>query len=65
MKKFNFILEITLVILFTIALINNLILGAWLFVALDGACITLGLVNIYLIWRNHKRKETQNVSEDT
>ena len=67
MKKFNLVLEITLVILFTIALINNLILGAWLFVALDSICAILGIINIYLICRNLKREKERknNVSKDT
>ena len=61
MKKFNLILEAIFVILFTITLIVNLIAGAWLFVALDAACVILGIVNIYLICRNLKReKERKN-----
>lgn len=67
MKKFNLVLEITLVILFTIALICNIITGAWLFVALDGICAILGVINIYLICRrlNREKERKNNVSEDT
>lgn len=67
MKKFNLILEIIFVILFTIALIGNLIAGVWLFVLLDGICVILGIINIYLIYRNlNKKKERKSdVSEDT
>lgn len=59
------ILEIVFTVVFAISLVLNIITGSWLLVALDGVCVILGLVNIYLIWRNHKRKETQDVSEDT
>jgi membrane protein implicated in regulation of membrane protease activity len=59
------ILEIVFTVVFAISLVLNIITGSWLLVALDGVCVILGLVNIYLIWRNQKRKETQDVSEDT
>jgi hypothetical protein len=60
---FKLILEIVFTVVFAIAFVLNIITGFWLLAVLDGACVALGLVNIYLIWRNHKRKETQDVSE--
>ena len=59
------ILEIIFTVVFAISLVFNIITGFWLLAVLDGVCVVLGLVNIYLIWRNHKRKEARNVSEDT
>ena len=59
------ILEIVFIVVFAISLVLNIITGSWLLVALDGACVILGLINIYLILRNHKRKVAQDVSEDT
>ena len=59
------ILEIIFTVVFAISLVVNIITGFWLLAVLDGACVALGLANIYLIWRNYKRKETRNVSEDT
>jgi hypothetical protein len=59
------ILEIIFTVVFAISLVFNIISGSWLLVALDGVCVILGLINIYLIWRNHKRKEMRNVSKDT
>lgn len=59
------ILEILFTVVFAISLVFNIIAGSWLLVALDGVCVALGLVNIYLVWRNHKRKESRNVSKDT
>lgn len=63
MKKFNLILEIIFVILFTIALIGNLIAGVWLFVALDAACVILGIANIYLICRNLNKEKGRKSNE--
>ena len=59
------ILEIIFTVVFAIAFVLNIITSFWLLAVLDGVCVALGLVNIYLIWRNYKRKETRNVSEDT
>lgn len=59
------ILEILFTVVFAISLVCSIISGFWLLAVLDAICVVLGLVNIYLIWRNYKRKETRNVSEDT
>jgi hypothetical protein len=59
------ILEIVFTVVFAVSFVLNIITGFWLLAVLDGACVILGLINIYLIWRNHKRKEAQDVSEDT
>jgi hypothetical protein len=57
------ILEIVFTVVFAISLVFNIIAGLWLFVALDAACVALGLVNMYLILRHHKRERTQEASE--
>ena len=62
---FKLILEILFTVVFAISLVCSIISGFWLLAVLDAICVVLGLVNIYLIWRNYKRKETRNVSEDT
>jgi hypothetical protein len=59
------ILEIVFTVVFAVSFVFNIITGFWFLAVLDGACVALGLVNIYLIWRNHKREEIQDVSEDT
>lgn len=67
MKKFNLILEIIFVILFTIALIGNLIAGVWFIALLDGICVILGIANIYLICRilNREKERKNNASKNT
>lgn len=62
---FKLILEIIFTVIFAISFVINIITGFWLLMVLDGACVILGLINIYLILRNYKRKEKQDVSEDT
>ena len=52
---FKLILEILFTVVFATFLVFNITTGFWLLAALDGICVALGLVNIYLIWRNHKK----------
>ena len=59
------ILEIIFTVVFAISFVLNIITGFWLLVVLDGTCVVLGLINIYLILRNYKRKEKQDASENT
>lgn len=58
------IFEIIFTVVFAISFVFSIITGSWLLAALDGACVALGLVNICLIWRNHKREKVQNFTED-
>jgi hypothetical protein len=58
------ILEIIFTVAFAVCCVLSIITGSWLLAVLDGACVILGLINIYLICRYRKREKVRNISED-
>ena len=66
MNKLHLVLEIIYTIAFAICCVLSFVTAAYLLAILDGVCVILGVVNIYLTCRTLKRmEEAQDVSEDT